>query len=106
MAATKDYVKLFGKEIVSEIRLRYSKHESCYTIGRALKISTGIVNKILLQTGCYDPYRFSRSAFYIKAEDLIIEAYSNDEMDYGYSGQSKYTYKSLSIIEKEMYNKI
>ena len=66
MAATKDYVKLFGKEIVSEIRLRYSNHESCYTIGRALKISTGIINKILLQTGCMILIDFQGQLFTLK----------------------------------------
>ena len=106
MPVTRDYVKELDHKTISSIKSRYANHESCWNIGKALNLSGGIVNKILLQEGCYDPYRFARSAFYVRAEELVIEAYSNDEMDYGYSGQCKYTYDSLSLVEKIMYNEI
>ncbi len=106
MPVTKNYLKELSSKKIASIKLRYARYESCYAIGKAVGLSSGIVNKILIQTGCYDSYRHCRSPFYTIKEDLTIDAFSSNEMDYGYSGQSKYNYESLSNQEKEIYNKI
>jgi hypothetical protein len=105
MPVTKNYLEELSSKKIASIKKRYARYESCYAIGKAVGLSGGIVNKILIQTGCYDSYRHCKSAYYIIKEDLIIDAFSSNEMDYGYSGQSKYTYESLSRQEQKIYNK-
>ena len=106
MPVTKNYLEELSSKKIASIKLRYARYESCYAISKAVGLSNGIVNKILIQTGCYDSYRHCRSVFYTIKEDLTIDAFSSNEMDYGYSCQSKYNYESLSNQEKEIYNKI
>ena len=105
MPVTKNYLEELSSKKIASIKLRYERYESCYAISKAVGLSSGIVNKILIQTGCYDAYRHCRSPFYTIKEDLTIDAFSSNEMDYGYSGQSKYNYESLSSQEKKIYNK-
>ena len=106
MPVTKNYLEELSSKKIASIKLRYERYESCYAISKAVGLSSGIVNKILIQIGCYDAYRHCRSPFYAIKEDLTIDAFSSNEMDYGYSGQSKYNYESLSSQEKKIYNKI
>lgn len=105
MPVTKNYLEELSSKKIASIKLRYARYESCYAISKAVGLSSGIVNKILIQIGCYDAYRHCRSPFYAIKEDLTIDAFSSNEMDYGYSGQSKYNYESLSSQEKKIYNK-
>jgi len=102
MPTTTDYVKTLPAKTIEKIKLDYLNGGTVYRISRDIKLSGGIVNKVLIQTGLYDPHRHNRSAFYIRAEELVIDAYSTDEMDYGYSGQSKYTWQSLNPNEREL----
>jgi|TARA_R110000796_G_C14205274_1_gene392427 hypothetical protein len=106
MPVTINYLEEISSKKIASIKVRYARNESCYTIGKAVGLAGGIINKILIQTGCYDPYRYYRSAFYVRDIEFSLEPFSSDEMDYGSSGQSKYTYESLSSQEQKIYNKI
>lgn len=100
MPTTIDYVKTLPQEVVEQIKNDYLNGDTVYAISKRVKLSGGIVNKIVIQTGAYIASR--RSVHLVKLEELPTTPYSTNEMHYGTTGAGKYTWESLEPCERQL----